>query len=129
MAGMFTPLSFRISRCFSRGTLWVHLLGGYFFVIVPIDLCLLNAVENGIAAHLAEIIPSPCDDRLNLRSGVCQQHYVNAKPCNESDHAPEISAANAHFRHRRVSADHRHDFLVNITKWLSGPAGSFECNI
>src|SRR5215831_20340932 len=102
MAVTFTRLPFRISRCSSCRTLRVYLHSGDIFVMVPIDLCLLNAVENWIAAHPAEIIPSPCDDRLNLRSGVCQQQYVNAEPRNESDHAPDMPTANAQFSHRRV---------------------------
>src|SRR5215831_6932861 len=93
------------------------------------DFRLLNAVENRIAPHSGEIVPSPLYDRLNLRSHVCQQRDMDAKPCNESDHAVEVSAANAHFGYCRVSANHRHDSLINVAKWFSGPACRIQCDI
>src|SRR5215470_3612675 len=77
-------------------TLQIYSRGGCILVIVPIDFCLLNAVENRIATQPGEIIPSPFYDRLNLRSDVRQQRYVDAKPCNESDHPVNLATTNAH---------------------------------
>jgi hypothetical protein len=58
------------SRCPLRRTLQINLRAGWILVIIPVDFCLLNAVENRIAPHSGKIIPSPFDDRFDLRPDV-----------------------------------------------------------
>src|SRR4029453_16647872 len=105
-------------------------LGSFSLVVVfPVDSGVVWSVHNRCDAVLAEVVPTPGDEGVDLASSAAEQRCVYAKPSCECHRALDLVPVRPHFGDGGVAADHRHDALVLVVEIGAFLAGDLVKNV